>query len=464
MDARTHQVIGWIYFIAAWLSLFVINGIIGFMLTPGDWMVDGDFWSGFFNPSFWPSLFFRTFISLMLAGVYAFLSTAGLKDPGLKFTMTRYSAKWVLFSFLSAVPSGYWYLSILPNQARSLVEGASPTIQKAINYGTYSVIFLIAGTLILLLVKPSFHSRPVSLFVLVCAFIFLGSFEWTREASRRPFVVNEVLYSNSISPKDLDDINREGFLHSAKWVSTRDVRDNNLLQAGLDIFRNQCYACHSVRGADNDIVARTSSMDYPTLFNYIGKIHQIRYFMPPFAGNDSERKALAFYIIKGIQGKTVTFAEERHAAMEKGEELFEAHCTICHPKELVQERTAGWDRQKIRWALDNLNRLRSAMPDYGGTPEEKDHVADYIFSMRGGRETHDDGKEVFQENCAMCHSLSGGSNPLLPKMGGWRRERIRGALDMLDKLKGGMPPLRASGREKDALTAFLLRSMRGGAK
>ncbi|HET6421115.1 MAG TPA: c-type cytochrome [Geobacteraceae bacterium] len=384
MDTKVHQVVGWIYFIAAWLSLFMINGIIGFMLTPGGWTAGGGFWSGFFNPSFWPSLFFRTSVSLMLAGVYAFLSTSFLDDLALKTVMTRYSAKWVLFSLLAAVPTGYWYLSILPNQARSLVDGASPTIQRAINYGTYAVILLIAGTLLLLLVKPSFHNRPLSFFVLACAFISMGSFEWTREASRRPFVINEVLYSNSIYLNNLNDINRDGFLQSARWVSTRDLRDDNLLRAGRDIFRNQCYACHSVRGFNNDIAVRTAFMDYPSLYNYIGKIHQIRYFMPPFAGSDSERKALAFYIIRGIQGKPVAFTEERHVSTEKGEELFETHCTICHPKELVKERTAGWDRKKIRWALDNLNRLQSAMPDYGGTPEEKDQIADYIFSMQGG--------------------------------------------------------------------------------
>ena len=35
MTARDHLIVGWIYFVAAWLSLVVINGIITFMLTPG---------------------------------------------------------------------------------------------------------------------------------------------------------------------------------------------------------------------------------------------------------------------------------------------------------------------------------------------------------------------------------------------------------------------------------------------
>ncbi len=37
LSKRNHLIIGWIYFGAAWMSLFVINGIIDFMLTPGAW-------------------------------------------------------------------------------------------------------------------------------------------------------------------------------------------------------------------------------------------------------------------------------------------------------------------------------------------------------------------------------------------------------------------------------------------
>jgi mono/diheme cytochrome c family protein/cytochrome bd-type quinol oxidase subunit 1 len=465
MDARTHQVVGWIYFIAAWLSLFIINGIIDFMLTPGAWTADGSFWSGFFNPSSWPALFFRTFVSFMLAGTYAFITTAFLKDPALKFTMTRYSAKWVLGSLLAAIPSAYWYLSSLPSHAHSLVESVSPTIRVTLQFGMYSVIFLLVGTLILMLVKPSLHTGPVSFLVLISAFLLMGSFEWTREASRRPFVINGVMFSNSIYEKDLEKINGEGFLHAARWVSVRDVRENNMLDAGREIFRNQCYACHTIGGINNDIMARTAFMDYPSLLNYLGRIHEIRYFMPPFAGTEQEKKALAYYIIGGIQGKRVSMVEEAHEKRGgKGKELFTTHCTICHPQRLVKERTAPWDRKKIRWALDNLNRLQSAMPNYKGTAEEKDLIAGYIFSLRNGEEeqTGDEGKEVFQEHCSMCHSLRGGSNPLLPKISGWDLKRIRSALDMLEKLKGGMPPLEASGEDKDALADFLAKSMQGG--
>lgn len=467
MDSTTHQVVGWIYFVSAWLSLFVVNGIIGFMLTPGDWITDGSFWSGFFNPSFWPALFFRTFVSLLLAGVYAFLTTAFLKDRQFKLLMTRYSARWVLVSLLAAVPAGYWYLAILPGQARALVGGASPTIQTAIRFGLIGVVLLLVGTLVLMIFKPSYHSKAVSLFVFVSAFLCMGSFEWIREASRRPYVIDRFMYSNSILEKDRKEIDREGFLHEARWVSTRELGKDNQLEAGREIFRNQCYSCHTERGINNPIVVRTAVMDYPALVNYLGRMHEIRYFMPPFAGTENERKALAFFIIKGLQGKDVDLsAEQPMASNSEGAILFSSHCTVCHPENLVVQRTATWDRKKIRWALDNLNRLQSAMPDFQGTPQEKDLIADYIFSLHGTsvRNDHDEGHELFGKNCAICHTLDAGVNPLLPMLRGWSRERLRSSLDTLERLKGGMPPLTASNEEKEALATFLYRSLQGASR
>ena len=55
LSAKDHLRVGWLYFIFAWLSLFWVNGIIDFMLTPGRFPETGNFWDGFFNPSMWPA-------------------------------------------------------------------------------------------------------------------------------------------------------------------------------------------------------------------------------------------------------------------------------------------------------------------------------------------------------------------------------------------------------------------------
>ena len=52
LDIAARQRIAFIYFMSAWLSLFAVNGILSFMLTPGKWIETQNFWHGFFNPSF----------------------------------------------------------------------------------------------------------------------------------------------------------------------------------------------------------------------------------------------------------------------------------------------------------------------------------------------------------------------------------------------------------------------------
>ena len=57
-------------------------------------------------------------------------------------------------------------------------------------------------------------------------------------------------------------------------------------------------------------------MSYAALRSYISKIHQVRYFMPPFAGTEEEADALAAYIAGGLHGKEIVTVkqEERRTA------------------------------------------------------------------------------------------------------------------------------------------------------
>ena len=468
LDPRTHQRVGWIYFVSAWLSLVLVTGIIGFMLTPGAWPSDHNFWSGFFNPSFWPAVVFRTFVAGMFAGVYAFLTTAFLKDPALKRTMTRYSGQWVLYCLLGAIPSGYWYLAILPQPARLLIEGASPTIQRALAAGLYALIALVVLTLVFTLLKPALHNKAVALFIFVSAFVFMGAFEWTREASRRPYVVNDVMYSTGIRPEQTAAIDHDGFLHSARWSSIKGLHADSMAQAGREIFKFQCYACHTVRGFNNDIIRRTRTLSAPALLAYLKSIHKVRYFMPPFAGTDQEMQALATYLLGTLQRKSVAFAAPQPPGADEGRTLFEAHCTLCHPESLVKSRTAGWSLERIRKALDNLNVLVPAMPNYNGTPHEKDLIAAYILSLNAPATptvpSHDPGEDLFEEHCAMCHGLRTGGNPVLSHIKGWSRQRIREALDRLPQLNPAMPALNVPPALKDRLADFLRNESQRGEK
>jgi mono/diheme cytochrome c family protein len=460
MDDRTHQTIGWIYFGAAWMSLFLINGIIDFMLTPGTWLSNNNFWYGFFNPTFWPSLFFRSFMCFMLAGCYGFLTATFLEDEQARHKMIRYSGIWALVSLILSVPAGWWYISVLPEKARGLVDGASPTIARAATVAAFSSAALAGLVIALILLNPKARTRAMTVVVMIAAMGYMGAFEWTREAARRPYVINEVMYSNGILKKEVERINQEGFLKNAKWVQNKEVTEANQLEAGRELFLHQCFACHTVGGFNNDIVSRTKNMSYGAMRKYLATIHEKRYFMPPFVGTEPELKALAAYLTAGLHKKPL--ADEAGAGADRGKVLFEENCAACHGADSLKSKMTGWSKEKVRASLDKLPALNPAMPDYAAPAADKEAMAGYMFSLNNpgaAAPAKDQGATLYEENCAACHSF----DQIKPKMAGWSRDKVRTALDKLSALNPAMPDYSGSPAEKDAMADYMAKQT-GGAK
>ena len=79
IDPKLHLKVGWLYAGSSFCTLAIINGILTFMLTPGEsWLsVAGTgkeashFWQAFFNPTYWPSLLLRMAVCASLAGIWA---------------------------------------------------------------------------------------------------------------------------------------------------------------------------------------------------------------------------------------------------------------------------------------------------------------------------------------------------------------------------------------------------------
>ncbi len=386
MDSATHLKVGWVYFGAAWMSLFLINGIIGVMLTPGLWAEDMNFWVGFFNPSFFPSLFFRTFIAIMIAACYGYLSASFTDDEIVRTAMTRFSAGWALVALAAAIPAGLWYLAVLPEQAHGLVMGKSPTIAAIRPLAASGLVVLLVVMLGAGVFRPSLNLKPVAGLAMIGALLVMGGFEWTREAARRPYVINEVMYSNGIMKKDVADLNRQGFLRKALWVEAREATGAGRFEAGRELFIQQCYACHTVHGRNNDIVKATGRMNYRALAGYIGKIHETRYFMPPFAGTEEERKALAAYIVGGLHGKDIGEAEEAAGGIAQGKALFEANCSSCHVPDDLAAPLKGRGPDEIVEMLGKLNEISEEMTPFAGSAEEGRVLAGFLDGLTKGEE------------------------------------------------------------------------------
>jgi len=303
MNKRQHLAVGWLYFVFGWLSLFVINGIITFMLTPGEWLSSKSFWDGFFNPSFWPSLFFRTFMAFMLAGLFGFITSSIIKDNDLRNKMQGYCARWLIIPFIFLLASARWYINSLPEPQKLMILQSSPEIPPFIKAFLFlSPLIFTGGVLMAIRI-----SAPLKIIVtwslVITGLLYMGSFEWIREAGRRPYVIYGDIYSNSIPAKEIDFIRNNGILKNSRWALNKEINDQNQLMAGKEIFRLMCISCHSVGGLVNDIHTATKKFSLYGMESMLTGMGKINEYMPPFPGTGREIKALAAYIVKELNGR-----------------------------------------------------------------------------------------------------------------------------------------------------------------
>ncbi len=305
MSHKDHVKVGWLYFIFAWLSLFFINGIIGFMLTPGRWPETGGFWDGFFNPTMWPALGFRTALALVFAGVFGLVTAAwfkGLPDKERK-TLINYHAGWLIYPMIAVGIFGAWYWRVLPGEVQTMIAGRSPEL-STYAYGliVMPAVLMVLGILSLVRWIGTWR-KPLTIMILICGLLTMGAFEFLREGSRRPFAVYGVMYANAIEVAQREHIQADGFLKTARWVSHTEITDENKINAGKEIFRLQCTSCHSIGGPMNDILPLTQKFSLFGMQAQLNGQGKLLDYMPPFMGSVQEREALAHYIVEGLHGR-----------------------------------------------------------------------------------------------------------------------------------------------------------------
>jgi len=303
MERRNHLIMGWIYFGAAWMSLFAINGIIDFMLTPGDWIQTHNFWDSFFNPSFWPALFFRSALCIIIAGLFGFMTATWIQEDNLRRKLVRYCAMYLLLPFAVLLGSAWWYKAVLPLDLQNLIFLHMPEMQPFITGFVYLSPILILGGLLLAVRLPGTVTRPIAVTMLLLGFLYMGCFEFIREGGRRPYILRDYMYSSSILKEDLGKVQQNGLLKEAKWLSNRTITAANELTVGRELYNILCLPCHSIGGPLNDIIRISSIFAETGLDNIMIGMEKTHPYMPPFVGTAAERKAVAHYIPYSLTGQ-----------------------------------------------------------------------------------------------------------------------------------------------------------------
>ncbi|NIM16187.1 MAG: cytochrome c [Candidatus Aminicenantes bacterium] len=327
---RRHIRFGAALSVFSWLTMVIIVAILGFMMDPGNWLSDRSFFSGFTNPLYIPQLYFRTPLAMMMGGAFAlFLILIFLKkEDTIREKAISFTSLWLLIWSPVALVGALLYRSTIPESMMGNLPTAVGT-RAFINWYDSILLVIFGAVIISLLIalwgflKPRKLPRPALVIPIIVLFIFLGSFERVREFIRKPFVIGEYMYANGLRVKDYPLYQKNGILPYATYVSTPQVTEENKIEAGKNVFMIACSRCHTVTGI-NSVVRKFRNITGPgkplnaeAIKQYIPKMHQVWYYMPPFPGNEAELDALTAFIlemdknpqyIRGAQSAGVTIS------------------------------------------------------------------------------------------------------------------------------------------------------------
>jgi mono/diheme cytochrome c family protein len=374
LDRKAHMTLGWIYLVSAWMSLFIINGIITYQLTPGRWLQTHNFWDGFFNPTFWPSLFTRTAMSLLLAGVFGYL-TLSKEGSAVRDRLVRWASAWILAGAIILPACLAWYFATLPGFSKIYLSGQLKAMRHGVRGGIAfaCVLMLIA---LLALWKPRAMRVPVMTVAVICALGLMGSGEYMREFVRKPWVINGVIYANDVRAEAIPTLQADGAAAHAKFVAIDAKSD----RYGQELFVLQCSACHSIDGY-RSIRKRVSGWDAEFAKEMLAHMDKTRAPMPQFGGNEEDRVALGKYL-------AALNPPENHDAvsdanrLQIGEHAFQVHCGSCHtingnfrPLRGAFQGTSAEDVENLLPMLDSMS---PNMPHFSAPPDETHALAAYV--------------------------------------------------------------------------------------
>lgn len=312
----------------SWITMAIIVAILGFMMDPGNWMSDRSLWSGLFNPMYLPQLAFRTALAMVMGGFVILLliclfergEAAGgdFKRDAIGL-LSRWTGAWLLLFVLASI----WYYNVVPGHMLESLPVAIAT-QDYVTWHSSLKWLLIFGLIFVGLTLRASFKRPGLVSItryaasVLLLFAMLGQFERVREFIRKPFIIGQYMYANGIRVEDYPLLHRDGLLQHALYSDIREITPENKLRAGRELFAQACSRCHTVKGV-NGIRAQLQRMygdkpwDAKIINAYLENMHNARYFMPPFPGNDEELKALSAYL-----ASLQTNAEPFHGAQITG--------------------------------------------------------------------------------------------------------------------------------------------------
>ncbi len=304
LDGKTRLRLLILYSVASWFSLFWINGILSWQLTPGS----GSFWGAFFNPSFFPSLAYRTLAAMSIAALVACVAISRMVELDLERQrkLVAQAANFLKPMILMPLLGG-WFLLVIPEDSRGWLLGGSPAMTMFVGLATGASL-LLGAYAVLGPWRLKLHiSGATALLLCAIAFGATAAGEFVREGARKPYTVRGALYANSITPDEVAELRVLGVEAIDPYpLVDRERYPTDQLALGAKAYRFQCTVCHTMNGA-NGLTHLAGGWSREQLRLNIAKLQQTKPFMPPFAGPAAEVEAISELIRWEAAGAPATW-------------------------------------------------------------------------------------------------------------------------------------------------------------
>ncbi len=318
LNDRTRLTLLIIYSTASWFSLFWINGILSWQLTPGDWTETQYVWSGFFNIGFFPSLIFRTVTAMTIASLVACVVVNWMPNLDRKTRTELINRAAHLLAPIAIMPLlSIWYFGTMPPDSREMVLGASMVMMMFAALATGASLLIGLYAWMGLIMKRLYINGATATLLLVLAFFAVAGAEFVREGVRKPYTVREHLYSNSMTQKEIANLRKIGCVSEDPYpLKNPDNYPNDQLKLGAKVFRFHCSVCHTIDGA-NALTHLSGSWTLSQKRMNIAKLQRTKTFMPPFAGTPRELEALVQFISWNTEDRPGDWPESDDAEVLK---------------------------------------------------------------------------------------------------------------------------------------------------
>ncbi|MGE0727621.1 MAG: cytochrome ubiquinol oxidase subunit I [Acidimicrobiia bacterium] len=335
VEPRTHLRMAWLLALGGTGTLSLIVGILGFKLTPGQWLESGEPLDGFYNPTFWPQYLLRFLLMQTVTAVFALTVAAGMsKDSPDRERIMRWAGIFGLAGMAAGLAvTRFWYYPNLPEHARTVLRSvALPPITLQVVYGGLIVTAL---ALLYAAWRPRLQTRIGSLALFMVLFAAIFGAERTRETMRKPDVINGYMASNNLVfvehrargvPSEEQQLARDGVLGNLPFVASADTLTAAARARGTDpqvemgrvLVLQQCSACHSVSSqtaievaghrlalrSQAELLIKRNMTSATDIAPYLTQLGQLPY-MHAVIGTPEEIDAIAAYLeheIDAVQG------------------------------------------------------------------------------------------------------------------------------------------------------------------